>query len=351
MDADENHPHGGRNGTVPASNEGKLKRLVKLLLRYRTTSTALRRRHRNLPETGQLKLLSALKLHFFSDPIRYPDPDNYLATPEGQADVSAHMTKRLDEFRFSVIPWLNSIFPLAGAALMEIGCGTGASTVALAEQGARVVGLDVSSRALEVARIRCQCHDVSASFLLENAVNLRTVAPAGQFDAVIFFASLEHMTWEERRLSLGAAWSILQPGQYLIVIETPNRLWHTDTHTSLDPFFHWLPDEVALPYSRLTKRKTFNEAFQHPTSESMTEFARRGRGVSYHDLALSLGIAPENLPVVSSMQAFLRPLRFEQVLYYSTSQRYERFLQRLAPDLPPGLTHRDLYVALRKPAC
>ena len=349
--ADEILPCGNRNRTPAASNESKLKGLGKLLLRHRTACAALRRRHRNLSESGRRDLLTALTLHFFSDPKHYPGPlGDYLATPEGQADLSTHMTGRLDEFRFSVIPWLNSIFPLAGSPVMEVGCGTGASTVALAEQGAHVLGVDVSGGALEVARIRCECHETPASLRLGNAVDLETMARPGQFDAVIFFASLEHMTWEERRLSLHAAWNILQPGQYLIVIETPNRLWHTDTHTSLEPFFHWLPHEIALPYSRLTRRRIFNEAFRHPACESATGLARWGRGVSFHDLVLSLEIAPERLPVVSSMQAYLRPRRFEQILHYSASRRYERFLQSLAPDLPPGLTCRDLYIALRKPA-
>lgn len=42
--------------------------------------------------------------------------------------------------------------PLAGQSVLDVGCGSGRGSVALAERGARVVGIDVSSRMLEMAR-------------------------------------------------------------------------------------------------------------------------------------------------------------------------------------------------------
>lgn len=43
--------------------------------------------------------------------------------------------------------------PLDGRSVLDVGCGSGRGSVALAERGATVVGIDVSSRMLEMARV------------------------------------------------------------------------------------------------------------------------------------------------------------------------------------------------------
>ena len=167
---------------------------------------------------------------------------------------------------------------------------------------------------------------------------------------MIFFAVLEHMTWEERCASLQAAWRILRSGQHLIVIETPNRLWHTDYHTTDTAFFHWLPDEIAFAYSRYTKRETYNEIFREISDEARVRFARWGRGVSYHDFVLSLNIPEDRLPVDSYLQLFLRKQRLgNSLLRYSQRQRDENRLQQIAPHIHPGFLCADLDLAMRKP--
>ena len=152
---------------------------------------------------------------------------------------------------------------------------------------------------------------------------------------MIFFAVLEHMTWEERCTSLQAAWRVLRSGQHLIVIETPNRLWHTDDHTTDTPFFHWLPDEIAFAYSRFTKRGTYNEIFREISDEARVRFARWGRGVSYHDFVLSLNIPEDRLPVDSYLQLFLRrQRRGNSLLRYSQRQRDEIDFNKLRQNTP-----------------
>ena len=49
---------------------------------------------------------------------------------------------RLSRDRVAVIPWLDRTRPLRGSRILEVGCGRGASTVALAEQGAELIALD-----------------------------------------------------------------------------------------------------------------------------------------------------------------------------------------------------------------
>jgi ubiquinone/menaquinone biosynthesis C-methylase UbiE len=239
---------------------------------------------------------------------------------------------------------------LQGARILEIGSGTGASMLPMVEQGAEVVGIDVSGSALTVARDRCRIYGLKAELVQANATELNRVADGRQFDAIIFFAVLEHMTWEERSTSLRAAWEVLRPGQLLIFVETPNRLWHTDGHTSLEPFFCWLPDDIAFQYSRHTRRETYNQTFHEWSEDAKILFHRWGRGVSYHDFVLSLGIPAEKLPVASSLWMYiLKRRRLTLLRRLSPGGRYGALLERLAPNVHPGfLRFASLDLALRK---
>jgi len=327
------------------------KSLLKHVLERNVVSEQLRRNQRTLSGDQEAILKAALTTHYFSDLRYYPDPpESYLASSAGARDLSDHLTNRLLVFRSTIVPWIDSVVPLKDARILEIGCGTGASTVAMAEQGAKIVGVDESEGALRVARTRCELHGVEAKFVQANAVDLEKATDQEEFEAVIFFAVLEHMTWEERCASLQAAWRILRSGQHLIVIETPNRLWHTDYHTTDTPFFHWLPDEIAFAYSRFTKRATYNEIFRERSDEALVRFARWGRGVSYHDFVLSLNIPEDCLPVDSYLRLFLQKQRLGgSLLRYSQRQRDEDRLQRIAPNIHPGFLCADLDLAMRKP--
>ena len=55
-------------------------------------------------------------------------------------------------------PALRSLVPasLAGAAVLDAGCGSGAQAEWLLDQGAEVIGADLSPRMIEEARRRCQ---------------------------------------------------------------------------------------------------------------------------------------------------------------------------------------------------
>ena len=130
-----------------------------------------------------------------------------------------------------------------------------------------------------------------------------------RFDFIIFYASLEHMTHHERISAIRTTWDMLPPGGLLSVVETPNRLWHTDPHTSLLPFFHWLPDELAFDYSRFSSRPNFRERYDNYDDEQQRlHFLRRGRGVSFHEFVLAIG-SVEQLNVRSSLAMYLHQAR------------------------------------------
>src|SRR5271169_4432755 len=96
----------------------------------------------------------------------------YLASEAGQRDLAAHMELRLQSNRERVIPWLESFLSLEGAQILEVGCGTGASTLALVERGARVTAADILPASIQVAYDRCNAYGYNVEFLTANAADL-----------------------------------------------------------------------------------------------------------------------------------------------------------------------------------
>jgi ubiquinone/menaquinone biosynthesis C-methylase UbiE len=259
-----------------------------------------------------------------------------------QHDLNAHLNARLANTRRFVIPWINSARGLKDMRVLEIGCGTGSSTVALAEQGAHVTAIDIDAAALEVARERCRVHRVAADITEANAEKLTAFGP---MDAVLYFATLEHLNHAERLRSLAEAWSLLPVGGLLVIIETPNRLWFFDSHTSRLPFYHWLPDDLAFLYSRFSPKEIFKDSYRELSAEATDHFLRRGRGVSYHEI--DVAIAPtESLETVNSLSSYFGWRR--RIRTRSLARHYKALLRKIRPDLHEGWFEPDLDVIIRK---
>ncbi|HWB11115.1 MAG TPA: class I SAM-dependent methyltransferase [Pirellulales bacterium] len=263
-------------------------------------------------------------------------------------DLMNHLYRRLDEDRRSVIPWLDAARPLAGASVLEIGCGTGSSTVALAEQGARVTGIDIDPGGIAVAEERCRLYGVEAQFRCANASELEPSA-GERFDFILFFASLEHMTHPERLEAMARTWKLLPSGGLWGVVETPNRLWYFDHHTAHLNFFMWLSDELAADYVQFSPRDDVRRLVM-PAPDRRLALARAGRGVSFHEFDLTLGDS-RSLDVVSSMPLFFRQRDLALRLQWRLTRehRFERFLADLCPGLHHGFLQPTLYLLIRKP--
>jgi 2-polyprenyl-3-methyl-5-hydroxy-6-metoxy-1,4-benzoquinol methylase len=306
----------------------------------------LRARQRSFDVSQQDQLLAVLKTHYFGAQTQtIGDVDSYLATEVGRADCRDHLVERLDRNRSTVVPWLDSIRPLDGLRILEVGAGDGCSTVALAEQGASVLAVDVNESYLQANEERCRMAELhNVAFATVNSESLSSVAKVGENDMIVIFAALEHMTFDERMATLRGSWELLDPGGFLVIIESPNRLWYFDDHTSMAPFFHWLPDEVASRYAEHTPRKHFNTEFTGDVDP--VAFARWGRGVSFHDFVLALGIPADQLPVESSMHEYLNMPRWHP---HTRDGRFLRMIRAIEPEVPRGFFFSYLDIALKKP--
>lgn len=312
----------------------------------------LSRNHRRLSDHDLADLRDVLRRHYFSQRLNYfsETPDKYLASEEGQEDMAAHLEGRTNVNRQFVVPWLDSVCKLPGCRILEIGCGTGASTIALAEQGCDVVGIDVNEGNLLAAQERCRVYGINAKFSCANATELHKCFDPGTFDLIVFFATLEHLTYTERAVAMKGAWELLRPGGLWCVIETPNRLWWFDQHTAMLPFYNWLPDDLALDYAQFSDRpfmKSYSKA-EH-TEKMKLDFERRGRGVSYHEFDLALGPSA-SLNVVSALGLYLRKqsVAIRVKSRFSPSWNFEMFLNRHGPRIHPGFYLPSLDLIIQK---
>lgn len=266
----------------------------------------------------------------------------WVTAPEGADEVFHH---RLVRDRTEIVPWLASLERLDGSRVLEIGSGRGASTFALSEQGADVTAVDVNAQAMAYAETQLSSAGLRASFNLLNATELQEL-PGEEFDLVIFWASLEHMTVPERLTALRAGWDHLRPGATLVIIETPNRLWPDDSHTSELPFFNWLPDELAFAYLPHSTRGTLSTTFTDPSTQ-MLQFQRLGRGVSYHEIELALGEAGSPTSCMQIDRRRRNPIR-RLAWAGSTAGAVERTLRRFAPSRSRAWFQPFLYLGFRK---
>ncbi len=76
--------------------------------------------------------------------------------------------------------------------MVDVGCGGGILTEALAKTGAEVTGVDLSELSLEVARRHASEHGLTIDYRYQNAEQLAQEQP-GSFDVVACMEMLEHV--------------------------------------------------------------------------------------------------------------------------------------------------------------
>lgn len=84
--------------------------------------------------------------------------------------------------------------------VLDIGCGTGTVAFYLAEKGIRVVGLDISRNAVEIARENAKCLGLSDRVKFKVS-NFPKSYISGKFDLVICSEVLEHIEDDSKSVS------------------------------------------------------------------------------------------------------------------------------------------------------
>ena len=117
------------------------------------------------------------------------------------------------------LAWIECIAPLAGKAVLDVGCGGGILAEAMASRGARVRGIDLSDKALKVARFHLLESRLPVDYELCPAEPLPARAP-GQFDLITCMEMLEHVP--DPASTVRACAALSRPGAQLF-FSTINR--------------------------------------------------------------------------------------------------------------------------------
>ncbi len=90
------------------------------------------------------------------------------------------------------LDWIDRIAKLAGKSALDIGCGGGLLTEAMARRGARVKGIDLSDKALKVAQLHLHESRLAVDYEAVSAEDLAARSP-GAYDVVTCMELLEHV--------------------------------------------------------------------------------------------------------------------------------------------------------------
>ena len=115
--------------------------------------------------------------------------------------------------------WIDRSLPLRGQKVLDVGCGGGLLSEGMANLGAQVIGIDLSEKALGVARLHLLESGRRVDYRLIAVEALADEMP-GAFDAVACLEMLEHVP--DPASVVGACARLVKPGGQ-VFFSTINR--------------------------------------------------------------------------------------------------------------------------------
>ncbi|WP_439588380.1 bifunctional 2-polyprenyl-6-hydroxyphenol methylase/3-demethylubiquinol 3-O-methyltransferase UbiG [Hydrogenophaga sp.] len=116
--------------------------------------------------------------------------------------------------------WIEGLVPLAGKNVVDIGCGGGILSDAMARKGAHVLGIDLSSKALRVAQLHALEAATAQVRYEEISAEALALERPGEFDVVTCMEMLEHVP--DPSSVVKACSTLVKPGGW-VFLSTINR--------------------------------------------------------------------------------------------------------------------------------
>ena len=153
--------------------------------------------------------------------------DNFDSAELAKFSALAHRWWDLDgEFRplHQINPirlaWIESLAPLKGQRILDIGCGGGILADAMARKAASVLGIDLATKALKVAQLHTLEAQTEGVEYKEISAEALAVQQPGSFDVVTCMEMLEHVP--DPSSIVTACATLVKPGGH-VFFSTINR--------------------------------------------------------------------------------------------------------------------------------
>lgn len=117
------------------------------------------------------------------------------------------------------VNWIDEHVPLAGKTVIDVGCGGGILSEAMAQRGAKVTGIDMGEAPLSVARLHLFESNLEVDYRQVTAEQMAAECP-GQFDVVTCLEMLEHVP--DPASVIRACHALVKPGGQ-VFFSTINR--------------------------------------------------------------------------------------------------------------------------------
>ncbi|MFP8835368.1 bifunctional 2-polyprenyl-6-hydroxyphenol methylase/3-demethylubiquinol 3-O-methyltransferase UbiG [Hydrogenophaga sp. XSHU_21] len=118
------------------------------------------------------------------------------------------------------LDWIDTLAPIQGKRVLDVGCGGGILSDAMARRGADVTGIDLATKALRVAQLHAlEAATPNVRYLETSAEALGSEQP-GSFDVVTCMEMLEHVP--DPSSVVRACSELVKPGGW-VFFSTINR--------------------------------------------------------------------------------------------------------------------------------
>ena len=107
------------------------------------------------------------------------------------------------------LAWIDGLAPLAGKCVLDVGCGGGILSEAMARLGAQVTGIDLSEKPLKVAQLHLLESGLSVQYELISPEEMQNTA-SNSFDVVTCMELLEHVP--DPASTVAACANLVKPG-------------------------------------------------------------------------------------------------------------------------------------------
>src|ERR1700730_5398314 len=108
----------------------------------------------------------------------------------------------------------------AGKAL-DVGCGTGDSSIYLAQHGWKVIGVDFVAKALDKARAKAGAADVSADFVHADVTQLSQAAIGADFQLIVDNGCLHNLVDDNRDAYVREVSAVAARDARLLIVAFP----------------------------------------------------------------------------------------------------------------------------------